>query len=75
MTIRQSDIKRIKDLTKAVESRHRSKPTMTAEEAAAMYERSLSEDDGSWPDGVPRILMSHTAEQASEIYRRNIEEN
>ena len=75
MTIRQTDIKRIKDLTKAIESRQRSKPMMTAEEAAAMYERSLSEDDGSWPDGVPHILVTHTAEEAAEIYRRFAEDD
>ncbi len=75
MTIRQSDIRRIKDLTKAVESRQHSKLTINAEEAAVMYERSLNEPFAPRNDGLPRILVTHTAEEAAEIYRRYIEEN
>ncbi|WP_338608069.1 hypothetical protein V6617_16810 [Pelagibacterium nitratireducens] len=76
MTIRQSDKKRIKALAEVAQCRQRSKPTMTVDEAAAAYEQSLNKPFvARGDDDTPRILTTHTVEEAADIYRRYIEEN
>lgn len=75
--MRKTDIDKLDALIATVERRAHMRSTMTDDEAAAYYSRSL-EDDHDYPafplDARYRILITDTAEEAAEIYRRFLED-